>query len=73
MSESIFLVVGEDKIMATFLEGIEMNEERFIGLLTNLVGESRHLQNNPAQGRDLTIFLFDFSRLRVDSSRRLRI
>lgn len=37
--------------MSTFLEGIEMNEERFISLLRNLVGESRHLQNNPAQGR----------------------
>lgn len=32
------------------LEGFRMNQERYIGLLSNLIGESKHLQNNPAQG-----------------------
>jgi acetylornithine deacetylase len=30
--------------------GLEMNEERFISLLRQLVGESRELQNSPPQG-----------------------
>lgn len=33
-----------------FLADVEMNEERFLGLLTNLIGEAKYLQNNPAQG-----------------------
>jgi len=32
------------------LSSIEMNEERFLGLLGKLVGESKFLQNSPAQG-----------------------
>ena len=26
-----------------------MNEERYLGLLAQLIGEAEHLQNNPAQ------------------------
>jgi acetylornithine deacetylase len=33
-----------------FLSTIEMNEPRFLALLTKLIGESKYLQNNPAQG-----------------------
>ncbi len=33
----------------SFLEGMEMNEERYLGLLAQLIGEAEHLQNNPAQ------------------------
>lgn len=33
-----------------FLSSIEMNESRFLTLLTNLVGESKFLQNSPNQG-----------------------
>eukprot|EP01087_Luapelamoeba_hula_P000420 TRINITY_DN1030_c0_g1_i2.p1 TRINITY_DN1030_c0_g1~~TRINITY_DN1030_c0_g1_i2.p1 ORF type:complete len:352 (-),score=39.36 TRINITY_DN1030_c0_g1_i2:52-1080(-) len=29
---------------------VSMNEERFISLLTKLIGEAQHLQNNPPQG-----------------------
>jgi acetylornithine deacetylase len=36
--------------MAEFTESIEMNVPRFMGLLKNLIGESVHLQNSPAQG-----------------------
>lgn len=36
--------------MSKILAEIELNEERFLELLSNLIGESRHLQNNPAQG-----------------------
>jgi acetylornithine deacetylase len=32
------------------VKDFELNEERFLGLLTNMVGEAEHLQNNPAQG-----------------------
>ena len=33
-----------------FLSAIEMNESRFLSLLEKLIGESKYLQNNPAQG-----------------------
>lgn len=33
----------------SFLEGVEMDEERYLGLLAKLIGEAEHLQNNPAQ------------------------
>lgn len=36
--------------MSSTLAGIELNEERFLALLTKLIGEAQHLQNNPAQG-----------------------
>eukprot|EP00605_Chrysophyceae_sp_TOSAG23-4_P000552 GSChrysophyteH1.ASY1.ANO1.622.1 assembled CDS len=32
------------------LESLSMNEERYVGLLTRLIGESKFLQNSPAQG-----------------------
>jgi acetylornithine deacetylase len=32
------------------LSKFEMNETRYIGLLTKLIGEVKHLQNSPAQG-----------------------
>ncbi len=32
------------------VRSISLNDERFISLLTKLVGESERLQNNPAQG-----------------------
>lgn len=35
----------------SFLEGVEMDEERYLGLLAKLIGEAEHLQNNPAQVR----------------------
>ena len=35
--------------MSAFV-GSDLNENRFISLLRNLVGESRYLQNSPAQG-----------------------
>ena len=35
--------MGEDALAA--LQGLELNEERFIGLLRNLIGESEFLQN----------------------------
>ena len=28
---------------------MEMDEERYLGLLAKLIGEAEHLQNNPAQ------------------------
>jgi hypothetical protein len=31
------------------LKNIEMNEERYLGILAKLMGEVEHLQNNPAQ------------------------
>jgi len=34
----------------SFLNSLEMDEERYVGLLEKLIGESEHLQNNPAQG-----------------------
>ena len=37
--------------MASFtMEPIEMNEPRFLILLEKLIGESKNVQNNPAQG-----------------------
>ena len=36
--------------IATFFESIELNQERFVSLLGSLIGETRFLQNNPAQG-----------------------
>ena len=30
---------------ASILHGLELNEERFVGLLRNLIGEVEHLQN----------------------------
>ena len=33
--------------MAQTLDSYEMNEEKFLDLLTKLIGESKHLQNNP--------------------------
>ncbi len=33
-----------------FLSALELNEPRFLSLLTKLIGESKYLQNNPAQG-----------------------
>jgi hypothetical protein len=41
---------GATLLMSKVLANIELNEERFHALLTNLIGEARHLQNNPAQG-----------------------
>lgn len=32
------------------LDSIELNEPRFLSLLEKLIGETRHLQNSPAQG-----------------------
>ena len=36
--------------LAKVLENIELNEDRFLGLLEKLIGVAEHLQNNPAQG-----------------------
>lgn len=36
--------------MAEEMKKFEMNEERFLGLLSNLIGESEFLQNSPQQG-----------------------
>lgn len=36
--------------MANIVSNIQLNEERFVNLLTKLVGESERLQNSPAQG-----------------------
>lgn len=36
--------------MASTIPDIEMNEERFLALLGKLIGESKYLQNSPAQG-----------------------
>lgn len=36
--------------MSKFVLDMEMNEERFIALLTKLIGVSKFLQNSPAQG-----------------------
>lgn len=36
--------------MSEFTLPIELNEPRFIDLLTKLIGETRYLQNSPAQG-----------------------
>jgi hypothetical protein len=51
---SVVFFVGvqqqERRRMSSILAGIELNEERFLALLTKLIGESQHLQNNPAQG-----------------------
>ena len=35
------------------LEGIVMNEDRYVELLTRLISESKLLQNSPAQGMAL--------------------
>lgn len=32
------------------LDGLSMDEDRYVNLLTDLIGESVHLQNSPAQG-----------------------
>ena len=32
------------------LKSVELNEVRYLDLLTKLIGESKHLQNSPAQG-----------------------
>ena len=32
------------------LDSIELNEPRFLSLLEKLIGETRYLQNSPAQG-----------------------
>jgi hypothetical protein len=47
-------------VMSKVLAAIELNEERFLALLTNLIGEAQHLQNNPAQGP----YFFCFFRLK---------
>lgn len=36
--------------MSGFVSQIEMNEPRFLSLLEKLIGESKYLQNSPAQG-----------------------
>jgi acetylornithine deacetylase len=36
--------------LRSILETLELNEERYIGLLTNLISVTERLQNNPAQG-----------------------
>jgi len=36
--------------MTEFLSSLEMNTPRFLNLLEKLIGETVHLQNNPAQG-----------------------
>jgi hypothetical protein len=33
------------------VSNIELNEERFLGLLEKLIGESESLQNSPSQGK----------------------
>jgi hypothetical protein len=33
----------------SFLESIELHEDRYVGLLEKLIGETVHLQNNPAE------------------------
>lgn len=39
---------------------IQMNEERFLGLLEKLIGVAEKLQNNPAQGSiESYISIFD--------------
>ena len=41
-------------MMANFcdaFDGISLNEERFVSLITNLISVSKQLQNNPAQGK----------------------
>ena len=34
----------------SFLQNLEMNEERYLTLLSKLIGEAENLQNNPQQG-----------------------
>ena len=36
--------------MAEFLQAVNLNEVRFLSLLRKLIGETKHLQNNPAAG-----------------------
>lgn len=36
--------------MTSTLDKMELNEARWLGLLKNLIGESKHLQNSPSQG-----------------------
>lgn len=31
------------------IEGIELDDEKFVDLLGKLIGESKHLQNNPPE------------------------
>lgn len=38
-------------LVGSFLKSIELNEDRYVGLLGKLMGEVEHLQNNPAQVR----------------------
>ena len=40
------------------LNSIVMNDDRFLSLLDKLIGESIHLQNNPAQGIYIIIILY---------------
>jgi hypothetical protein len=56
---------------ASVLEGIELNEDRFLGLLSNLIGVAKGLQNNPAQGENPSRRVFNFCNkfCRVDSQR----
>lgn len=58
-------LIGQHPIpcMRSFLEGMEMNEERYLALLAKLIGEAEHLQNNPAQASRLGLS-YVFSGLR---------
>ena len=50
------------------LNSIVMNDDRFLSLLDKLIGESIHLQNNPAQGiLSLSLSLSSLSSLSLSS------
>ena len=36
--------------MSEIFDKVELNEARYVGLLKNLIGETKWLQNSPAQG-----------------------
>ena len=42
--------LAQSIMAAEIIRGFSLNEDRFVTLLTKLVGESERLQNNPAQG-----------------------
>lgn len=50
ISDICVLVVWFLCFCSEFLRNLELNEERFIALLSKLIAEVPHLQNSPAQG-----------------------
>ena len=37
-------------LLSPLLSGLDLDKDEYIGLLTKLIGESVHVQNNPRQG-----------------------